>query len=66
MVCQILSLGNAMKGDKGDRNIHFPDGLSLYGDAPQECTVDGAHATDLRFHLIAGRMAPVIERILSL
>ena len=51
--------------DKGDENIHFLDGLSLYGPDPSECTVDGCHATDLGFYQISKRMAPVIERILS-
>ena len=51
--------------DKGDDNIHFLDGLSLYGSDPLECTVDGCHATDLGFYQIAKRMAPVIERILT-
>lgn len=51
--------------DMGDKNIHFLDGTSLYGEDPSECTVDGCHATDLGFHQIAKRMAPVIERILT-
>ena len=51
--------------DKGDENIHFLDGTSLYGPDPSECTVDGCHATDLGFYQISRRMAPVIERILS-
>ncbi len=50
----------------GDNNIHFLDGISLYGDDPSECTVDGCHATDLGFYQISKRMAPVIERILTL
>lgn len=52
--------------DAGDKNIHFLDGTSLYGDIPSECTVDGAHATDLGFYMISKRMAPVIKRILGL
>ena len=51
--------------DMGDKNIHFLDGLSLYGEEPSECAVDGCHATDLGFYMIAKRMAPVIERILT-
>ena len=51
--------------DMGDKNIHFLDGLSLYGADPSECAVDGCHATDLGFYMIAKRMAPVIERILT-
>ena len=52
--------------DMGDKNIHFLDGISLYGEDPSECTVDGCHATDLGFYMIAKRMAPVIERILTI
>lgn len=51
--------------ENGDNNIHFIDGSTLYGDAGAECTVDGVHATDLGFYMIARRMAPVIEEILS-
>ena len=51
--------------DKGDKNIHFLDGTTLYGSAASECTVDGTHATDLGFYQIAGHMAPVIEKILT-
>ena len=49
----------------GDKNIHFLDGTSLYGESPNECTVDGCHATDLGFYMIAKQMAPVIERIIT-
>jgi lysophospholipase L1-like esterase len=52
--------------DAGDKNIHFLDGMTLYGDDPSECTVDGIHATDLGFYMISRRMAPVIRRILNL
>ena len=50
---------------QNDRQIHFLDGSALYGPDPSECSVDGIHATDLGFHFISRRMAPVIERILS-
>ena len=50
----------------GDKNIHFLDGTTLYGDDPTECTVDGVHGTDLGFYMVARRMAPVIRRILNL
>ncbi len=48
----------------GDHNIHYLDGTTLFGNDPEECTVDGVHATDLGFYMISKRMAPVIERIL--
>lgn len=50
--------------EAGDKNIHFLDGSSLYGSDASECTVDGVHATDYGFAMIAKNMAPVIERIL--
>ena len=51
--------------EAGDKNIHFLDGMTLYGPEPSECTVDGGHATDLGFFNVAHRMAPVIERLLT-
>jgi hypothetical protein len=50
----------------GDKNIHFLDGTTLFGDDSTECTVDGVHGTDLGFYMVARRMAPVIRRILNL
>ena len=55
----------AKRRKAGDQAIHFLDGRTLYGPDGSECTVDGAHATDLGFYFIARSMAPVIERILS-
>ena len=51
--------------ETGDKNIHFLDGMTLFGPDPTECTVDGCHATDLGFYQIAKHMAPVIENILT-
>ena len=51
--------------ESGDENIHFLDGMTLYGPEPWECTVDGVHATDLGFSRIAHNMAPVIENIIT-
>ncbi len=51
--------------DMGDKNIHFLDGMTLFGAEPAECTVDGCHATDLGFYFVAQNTAPVIERILN-
>ena len=55
----------AERRKQGDRNIYFLDGSTLYGENPSECTVDGAHATDLGFYRIAERMGKVIEEILT-
>ena len=49
----------------GDENIHFLDGSGLYGADWTECTVDGVHATDLGFYMIAKTMAPMIGGILE-
>ena len=51
--------------EKGDKNIHFLDGSTLFGADPSECTVDGTHATDLGFYMIAQHMEPVIRNILN-
>ena len=48
----------------GDNNIYYLDGRMLYGSDFDECTVDGAHATDLGSYRIAHTLAPVIDRIL--
>lgn len=50
--------------DKGDRNIHFCNGESLLGDDFDECSVDGAHQTDLGFSRMANALKSVIEKIL--
>lgn len=51
--------------EKGDNNIYFLDGTTLFGPELTEGTVDGVHCTDLGFYLIANNMAPVIEKILG-
>lgn len=49
---------------QGDDNIYFLDGRMLYGADFEECTVDGAHATDLGTYRTAHALAPLVERIL--
>ena len=49
----------------GDDNIYFIDGRMLYGADFEECTVDGAHATDLGTYRIAHALAPAVEHILN-
>ena len=48
----------------GDDDVYYLDGRMLYGADFDECTVDGAHATDLGSYRIAHALAPVIGRIL--
>ena len=55
----------AKRRAEGDKNIYFLDGSTLYGDEPSECTVDGVHATDYGFAMVARNMAPVIEKIIT-
>jgi len=54
----------AMRAD-GDDNIYYLDGRMLYGADFEECTVDGAHATDLGTWRIAHALKPLVERILD-
>ena len=48
----------------GDRRIYFLDGSNLLGADAHECTVDGAHPTDLGFMRMADRIEPVLKKIL--
>lgn len=50
--------------DAGDPNLHFLNGESLLGEAPDEGTVDGVHPTDLGFMMMADRIEPVVRSIL--
>ena len=50
---------------EGDDNLYYLDGMKLYGDDFEECTVDGAHATDLGTYRLAHALQPVVERILG-
>ena len=49
----------------GDENLHFLDGAELLPEDPTECTVDGAHATDLGFWQMARALEPVLRGILG-
>jgi lysophospholipase L1-like esterase len=49
--------------EKGDANIYFCDGSELLGENAHECTVDGAHPTDLGFLRMADGLEPVLQRI---
>lgn len=59
------TLVNTLRKD-GDQNIYFFDGSKSLGDADFfECTVDGAHPTDLGFLRMANAFEPVLKTILS-
>ena len=49
----------------GDKRIYFLDGSNLLGRDSEECTVDGAHPTDLGFMRMADRIEPVLKKILG-
>ena len=46
----------------GDKNIYFIDGEFFQGEDFWECTVDGAHPTDLGFYRMAENLLPEIEK----
>jgi hypothetical protein len=48
----------------GDRHIHFLDGSMLLGKDYHECSVDGAHPTDLGFYRMAAGLGPTIKKLL--
>jgi lysophospholipase L1-like esterase len=48
----------------GDRRISFVDGTDLMGDDFDECTVDGAHPTDLGFYRMANALEPTVRHLL--
>lgn len=51
--------------EAGDRNLHFIDGASLYGEDFTECSADNCHSSDLGFYRTAHAAAPEIRRILE-
>jgi hypothetical protein len=50
---------------RGDRRIFFKDGADLMGEDFEECTVDGAHPTDLGFIRMADALTPTLKGILG-
>jgi hypothetical protein len=48
---------------KGDRNIHFCNGMELLGADYDECTVDGVHLTDLGFWRMAEKLEPILRNL---
>jgi lysophospholipase L1-like esterase len=58
------AVGELRRG--GDRLLFFQDGGELLGEDFEECSVDGAHPTDLGFRRIADGLTPVVRGILGL
>lgn len=51
--------------DKGDKNVYFIDGDSLFsGDEYDSCAVDGCHPNDLGFYRMAQGILPILKEIL--
>ncbi|MBI3923250.1 MAG: SGNH/GDSL hydrolase family protein [Armatimonadetes bacterium] len=50
--------------EQGDGLVFFQDGEALLGEDFEECSVDGAHPTDLGFMRMAEGLAPVLRGIL--
>lgn len=53
------------KHQANDKNIYFIDGHKLIGDRDTECSVDGAHLTDLGFYKFALKLEKYIEKIIK-
>lgn len=55
---------NAVK--KGDKNVYFIDGLTLFGkEDPDASTVDGCHPNDLGFYRMYKTILPVLRKALK-
>lgn len=63
-----IILGNLERAKKmGDDRVFFLDGRGIFKDyGENNCTVDGAHPTDLGFWLIAQAMKPILEQCLEM
>jgi lysophospholipase L1-like esterase len=49
---------------RGDNNVYFIDGETLFAICKKDGTVDGTHPNDLGFYSMAEAIAPVLEQIL--
>lgn len=49
---------------RGDNNVYFIDGESLFALCKKDGSVDGTHPNDLGFYSMAEAIAPVLEQIL--
>ena len=65
--CRELQRGFVCQRESaGDDNIYFMDGSKFFGEDFDECTVDGAHPTDLGFIRIADILAPEVANLMGL
>ena len=49
---------------RGDQNVYFIDGETLFSICKKDGTVDDTHPTDLGFFSMAEAIAPVLEKLL--
>lgn len=50
---------------RGDKNVYFIDGASIFGDDPlRSCTVDTCHPTDLGFFRFFERLYPLLAKLI--
>lgn len=63
-----IIIGNLERAKSlGDDRVFFLDGRTIFKDyGENNCTVDGAHPTDLGFWLIAQAMKPILQKCLEL
>ena len=51
---------------KGDRNVYFIDGETLFGNEHSDlCTVDGCHPNDLGFFRMSRHILPTLQEIMT-
>jgi hypothetical protein len=51
--------------EKGDKNVYFIDGRSLFGDDYTDCcTVDGCHPNDLGFLRMAQKIGQMVKELI--
>ncbi|MBQ9728285.1 MAG: hypothetical protein IJV85_06280 [Clostridia bacterium] len=61
----ILETYNIAK-ERGDQNVAFIDGTTLYGDKDRDaCAVDTCHPNDLGFYRMAEGIYPVLKKLLK-
>ena len=52
--------------ERGDQNVYFIDGFSLFGDDPDgSCTIDTCHPNDLGFSRMAEKIGTVLDYALK-
>lgn len=50
---------------RGDKNVYFIDGQTIYGDHIGDCTVDALHPNDIGFRRMADAILPVLKTALG-